>query len=121
MSIPGGSVPSRGHQPIGSDGDRSARSIPILNSRKSTRARAMAPDFGAGLPSESSAKRVRSEDSGRPRGTCCGSRAIGHGRLIMIVLIDNYDSFTYNLVQRLGEIDPSLDLRVVRNDQVTLD
>ncbi len=39
----------------------------------------------------------------------------------MIVLIDNYDSFTYNLVQRLGEIDPSLDLLVLRNDQVTLD
>ncbi len=39
----------------------------------------------------------------------------------MILLIDNYDSFTYNLVQRLGEIDPDLDLRVVRNDQITLD
>jgi anthranilate synthase/aminodeoxychorismate synthase-like glutamine amidotransferase len=39
----------------------------------------------------------------------------------MILLIDNYDSFTYNLVQRLGEIDPGLDLRVVRNDQVTLE
>ncbi len=39
----------------------------------------------------------------------------------MIVLIDNYDSFTYNLVQRLGEIDPGLDLLVVRNDQVSLD
>ncbi len=39
----------------------------------------------------------------------------------MILLIDNYDSFTYNLVQRLGEIDARLDLRVVRNDQVTLD
>jgi para-aminobenzoate synthetase component II len=39
----------------------------------------------------------------------------------MIVLIDNYDSFTYNLVQRLGEIDPTLDLLVVRNDQVSLD
>ncbi len=39
----------------------------------------------------------------------------------MIVLIDNYDSFTYNLVQRLGEIDPSLDLSVVRNDQIGLD
>src|SRR3954466_1957093 len=39
----------------------------------------------------------------------------------MIVLIDNYDSFTYNLVQRLGEIDPSVDLYVARNDQVTLD
>ena len=39
----------------------------------------------------------------------------------MIVLIDNYDSFTYNLVQRLGEIDPGLDLFVARNDQITLD
>lgn len=37
----------------------------------------------------------------------------------MILLIDNYDSFTYNLVQRLGEIDPSLDLKVVRNDHIT--
>lgn len=37
----------------------------------------------------------------------------------MILLIDNYDSFTYNLVQRLGELDRSLDLRVIRNDQVT--
>ena len=39
----------------------------------------------------------------------------------MIVLIDNYDSFTYNLVQRLGEIDASVELHVARNDQVTVD
>ncbi len=39
----------------------------------------------------------------------------------MILLIDNYDSFTYNLVQRLGEIDPSLDIQVYRNDQLTVD
>ncbi len=37
----------------------------------------------------------------------------------MIILIDNYDSFTYNLVQRIGEMDPSLDLRVIRNDKIT--
>lgn len=39
----------------------------------------------------------------------------------MIFVLDNYDSFTYNLVQRLGEIDSSLDIRVARNDQITLD
>jgi anthranilate synthase component 2 len=39
----------------------------------------------------------------------------------MILLLDNYDSFTYNLVQRLGEIDPSLDLQVFRNDQITVE
>ncbi|MEM1027764.1 MAG: aminodeoxychorismate/anthranilate synthase component II [Planctomycetota bacterium] len=39
----------------------------------------------------------------------------------MILLIDNYDSFTYNLVQRLGELDALLDLRVVRNDKITVD
>jgi anthranilate synthase/aminodeoxychorismate synthase-like glutamine amidotransferase len=37
----------------------------------------------------------------------------------MILLIDNYDSFTYNLVQRIGELDASLDLRVCRNDKIT--
>ena len=37
----------------------------------------------------------------------------------MILLIDNYDSFTFNLVQRFGEIDPSLHIEVVRNDQIT--
>jgi len=35
----------------------------------------------------------------------------------MVVVIDNYDSFTYNLVQRLGEIDPNVDVRVFRNDE----
>jgi anthranilate synthase/aminodeoxychorismate synthase-like glutamine amidotransferase len=38
----------------------------------------------------------------------------------MILLIDNYDSFTYNLVQRLGELDPAIDLRVFRNDQISV-
>jgi anthranilate synthase component 2 len=38
----------------------------------------------------------------------------------MLLIIDNYDSFTYNLVQRLGEIDASLEIEVVRNDQATV-
>ena len=39
----------------------------------------------------------------------------------MIFVLDNYDSFTYNLVQRLGEIDPSLEIKVARNDQLTIE
>lgn len=39
----------------------------------------------------------------------------------MILLIDNYDSFTYNLVQRLGELDPAIELEVVRNDQAAVE
>ena len=39
----------------------------------------------------------------------------------MILLIDNYDSFTYNLVQRLGEIDSTLEIQVFRNDQITIE
>jgi anthranilate synthase/aminodeoxychorismate synthase-like glutamine amidotransferase len=37
----------------------------------------------------------------------------------MIIVIDNYDSFTYNLVQFLGEL--GADLRVYRNDKITID
>ena len=37
----------------------------------------------------------------------------------MVLVIDNYDSFTYNLVQYLGEL--KADLQVHRNDQITLD
>ena len=36
----------------------------------------------------------------------------------MILLIDNYDSFTYNIYQMIGEIEP--DIRVYRNDALTL-
>jgi anthranilate synthase component 2 len=38
----------------------------------------------------------------------------------MLFVLDNYDSFTYNLVQRFGEIDPKLDIQVARNDQITI-
>ena len=37
-----------------------------------------------------------------------------------VLMIDNYDSFTYNLVQRLGEIDSQLEIEVHRNDQITV-
>jgi len=39
----------------------------------------------------------------------------------MIFLLDNYDSFTYNLVQRIGEIDGSVEIRVERNDKTSLE
>ncbi len=39
----------------------------------------------------------------------------------MVLLIDNYDSFTYNLVQTLGEIRPDVEVQVHRNDRITLD
>ena len=37
----------------------------------------------------------------------------------MIVLIDNYDSFTYNLYQMIAEIEPNIE--VVRNDAITIE
>lgn len=37
----------------------------------------------------------------------------------MILLIDNYDSFSYNLYQLIGEINP--DVRVIRNDEMTIE
>jgi len=37
----------------------------------------------------------------------------------MILLIDNYDSFSYNLYQMAGEIDP--DIKVVRNDELSIE
>jgi anthranilate synthase component 2 len=37
----------------------------------------------------------------------------------MLLMIDNYDSFTYNLVQYLGELGE--DVKVYRNDEITLD
>lgn len=43
----------------------------------------------------------------------------------LIIVIDNYDSFTYNIVQYLGELSEELpvaaDVRVFRNDQITIE
>ena len=37
----------------------------------------------------------------------------------MILLIDNYDSFSYNLYQLIGSVNP--DIRVIRNDERTVE
>lgn len=37
----------------------------------------------------------------------------------MILLIDNYDSFSYNLYQLIGEIEPNI--KIIRNDEMTID
>ena len=37
----------------------------------------------------------------------------------MILLIDNYDSFSYNLYQLIGELNP--DIKVIRNDEMTVE
>ncbi|MBA4031502.1 MAG: anthranilate/aminodeoxychorismate synthase component II [Planctomyces sp.] len=38
----------------------------------------------------------------------------------MLFVLDNYDSFTYNLVQRFGEIDAGIDMQIVRNNEITV-
>lgn len=43
----------------------------------------------------------------------------GRSDITMILLIDNFDSFSYNLYQLVGSLDP--DIRVVRNDSITTD
>ena len=37
----------------------------------------------------------------------------------MILLIDNYDSFSYNVYQLVGTVNP--DLKVIRNDEMTVE
>jgi anthranilate synthase component 2 len=48
-------------------------------------------------------------------------RVIACSRIVpaMLLMIDNYDSFTYNVVQYLGEL--KADVKVVRNDEITLE
>ncbi|MEM8874829.1 MAG: aminodeoxychorismate/anthranilate synthase component II [Planctomycetota bacterium] len=39
----------------------------------------------------------------------------------MLLLIDNYDSFTFNLVHLIGMAQPGIDVEVVRNDKITVE
>jgi hypothetical protein len=49
-----------------------------------------------------------------PRGAC----KLQAGRSRVVFVLDNYDSFTYNLVQYIGELGAEVEVR--RNDQVTV-
>ncbi len=48
----------------------------------------------------------------------CGGRPCAYPLFPLLLVIDNYDSFTFNLVQYLGEL--GADLEVQRNDQITV-
>jgi anthranilate synthase/aminodeoxychorismate synthase-like glutamine amidotransferase len=45
---------------------------------------------------------------------------VGFEEVSMILVIDNYDSFTYNLVQYLGEMETGREIFVARNDEITV-
>ena len=53
-----------------------------------------------------------------PHPTPCPHLVVGHNPRVLLVL-DNYDSFTFNLVQGIGAIAPDLEIRVVRNDRIS--
>ena len=65
------------------------------------------------------ARRAGGRRDRRAAGAGSGAGAGGRrkaGELKMLLVIDNYDSFTYNLVQYLGELGQ--EVRVVRNDEI---
>src|ERR1700690_1503692 len=55
----------------------------------------------------------------RQQGTGALSGGQAGGGDVKVLMIDNYDSFTYNLVQYLGELGE--EVRVYRNDALTVD
>ena len=75
---------------------------------------------GGGTVADAARLRVRGVARQGPRRRE-GDRARGQagGVAMRVLMVDNYDSFTYNLVQYLGEL--GADLEVVRNDAATVD
>src|SRR6266850_7898246 len=57
-------------------------------------------------------------DAGRHR-ACNDERRLRESERVKLLIIDNYDSFTYNLVQLFGEMD--VDLTVKRNNEISID
>ena len=71
---------------------------------------------GAGIVADSDPEQEYQECCNKVRGACTN---FSEGGKSMILLIDNYDSFTYNLYQYMGIFDR--DIQVVRNDKITVD
>ena len=67
---------------------------------------------GSGVPG------VRGQGASGPASDRAGCRAAGVGVSVRVLVVDNYDSFTYNLVQYLGEL--GAELEVVRHDHATV-
>jgi anthranilate synthase component 2 len=57
--------------------------------------------------------------AGHPHDDCDGRTHLRKGFAAMLLMIDNYDSFTYNLVQYFGEL--GADVKVFRNDEITVE
>ena len=74
---------------------------------------------GAGIVADSVPETEYVESLNKAKAVIGASRRRlrSEGRTDMILLIDNYDSFSYNLYQMIGSIDP--DIKVVRNDALT--
>src|SRR3954451_3816543 len=77
----------------------------------------------AAAPSPTPSPPTSSRSPKRRRAACCARWSwrwsSPTGRDVKVLAVDNYDSFTYNLVQYLGEL--GADLHVVRNDRATVD
>ena len=62
-------------------------------------------------------RKKNSKSAATRHGPCVQAIEAGRGGTGMILLIDNYDSFSYNLYQLIGSVEP--DIRVIRNDDCT--
>jgi anthranilate synthase/aminodeoxychorismate synthase-like glutamine amidotransferase len=85
-------------------------------------------EAGGGILTSGPIGHVSAPETGAPRradasGGIAEFRFQKHGAVLfcelMILVIDNYDSFTYNLVQYLGEL--KVEMQVHRNDQISID
>jgi len=63
---------------------------------------------------------VDSRRAGRTRALLARDKKACYARAV-ILIIDNYDSFTYNLVQQIGGLHADWEVKVVRNDAATVD